>query len=243
MAVKTALFKGTLYLRKAGTGALLSTGNTTKIDQAVEIDEKTVPNAEPGGGDYDSFKRPKSCKLNVSFREMKKSVLEIVFGAKLTVVAGGAVLDEAHPDIVLGSLIPTAKRQDLNIALVVKKGADVLVEGADYQRKRAGIIPLEDGALIAGDDITFSYTAVDVVRIDGLMNMASEFFGLFDGINERLAAPAYGEYYRLSFGPASNVQLIADDFVSFDCTATCLADSSKPATQSPFYHFEMGGID
>lgn len=244
MAVNTAILKGTLYLRKVGTTKLLTTSNATKISMATEIEEKTVANSQTaGGGNHDAFKRPKSCKLSVSFRNMEKTVLEIAFGAKLTTVAGGAVVGEAHNDIEIGSLIPTVKRQDLAIAMVVKKGVTTYVEGVDYLRKRAGIIPLASGSMVALDDITIDYTAVATTRVDGLMYTSSEFYGLFDGLNERNNQPAYGEYYRLQFGPASNIELIGDDYVSFECTAECLADDTKPASASPFYHFELGGIE
>lgn len=244
MASTTAILKGTLYLKKLGTTSLLSAGNATKISMAVEIEEKTVPNTQtPGGGNHDSFKRPKAVKLSCSFRNLPRIVLEISFGAKLTTIAGGAVVAEAHNDIVLGSLITTLKRQDMTAALTVKKGVTTFVEGVDYQRKRAGIIPLVGGTMVALDDITFDYTALDVVRVDGLMNTSTECYGLFDGVNERNGEPAYGEYYRLLFGPASNIELVGDEFVSFDCDAECLADDTKPATASPFYHFELGGIE
>lgn len=244
MATKTAILKGTLYLKKVGSTQLLPSGNSTKITQATEIEEKTIPNAQnPGGGNYDSFKRPKAVKLSVSFRDMLKSVVEIAFGAKITTITGGAVADEAHADIVLGSLIPTVKRQDMTAPMTVEKGGTPLVEGVDYLRKRAGIIPLAGGTLVASDDITMSYTAVPVSRIDGMMNTASEYYGLFDGVNERTGQPAYGEYYRLSFGPANSVELIGDEFVSFDCEAECLADDTKPANASPFYHFELGDVE
>ena len=48
----------------------------------------------PGGGNHDSFKRPKAVKLACSFRNMSKEVLEIAFGAKVTTVAGGVITAE-----------------------------------------------------------------------------------------------------------------------------------------------------
>lgn len=244
MAVKTAILKGTLYLKKVGSTLMLSTGNATKITQTAEIEELSIANAQnPGGGNHDIFKRPKSVKLACSFRNMEKSVLEIAFGAKLTTVAGGPVVDEAHTDIKLGSLIPTLKRQDMTIPLTVEKGVTPLTEGVDYQRKRAGIIPLAGGSLVDLDDITISYTALAVTRVDGMMYTSSEYEGLFDGINERNGQPALGNYYRLQFGPAKQIDLIGDQFVSFDCEAEVLADDTKPATVSPFYHFDLGGIE
>lgn len=243
MSSPTGILKGPLYLKKVGETQLLSTGNATKITLSHEIDEKTIPNMQnPGGGNHDSFKRPKAVKLACQFRNMSKQVLEIAFGAKVTAVAGGAVLAEAHNDIVLGSLIKTAKPSDLALAMTVEKGVTTYVEGVDYQRVRAGIIPLATGSMVAGDDITIDYTALATSRVDGLMYTSSEFSGLFDGINERNGKPAMGTFFRLVFGPAANVELVGDDFVSFDCEAECLADDSKPASESPFYFFEIGGI-
>lgn len=243
MASPTAILKGPLYLKKVGDTQLLSTGNATKITLSHEIEEKTIPNTQnPGGGNHDSFKRPKAVKLAVAFRNLSKQVLEIAFGAKVTTVVGGAVAAEAHNSIVLGSLIKTAKPSDLALAMTVEKGATTYVEGTDYQRVRAGIIPLATGTMVAGDNITIDYTALATSRVDGLMYTSSEFSGLFDGINERNGKPAMGTFFRLVFGPATNIELVGDDFVSFDCEAECLADDSKPATESPFYFFEIGGI-
>ena len=137
MSSPTAILKGPLYLKKLGETSLLSTGNATKITLSHEIEEKTIPNTQnPGGGNHDSFKRPKAVKLACAFRNMTQQVLEIAFGAKVTTVAGGVITAEAHNDIVLGSLIKTAKPSDLTVAMVVEKGATTYVEGTDYQRVR-----------------------------------------------------------------------------------------------------------
>ena len=71
---------------------------------------------------------------------------------------------------------------------------------------------------------------------------ANPFSGVFDGVNERDSKPAMGNFYRLVFGPAANVELVGDEFVSFDCEAEVLADDTKSATESPFYFFEIGGL-
>lgn len=241
MSLRTAILKGSLYLKKSGGTSLLPAGESTKITLSHEIEEKTIPNMQnPGGGNYDSFKRAKAVKLAVQFRDMTSEVLEIAFGAKITAVTGGAVTDEAHNDIVLGSLIPTVKRQNTGLTMTVKKGATTYVEGTDYQRVRAGIIPLASGTMVDGDDITISYTALATSRVDGLMHTSGEFYGVFDGINEQSGKPAFGEMYRLVFGPAANVELVGDEFVGFDCEAECLADTAKSVTESPFYHLEFG---
>lgn len=243
MSLRTAILKGSLYLKKSGGTSLLPAGESTKITLSHEIEEKTIPNMQnPGGGNYDSFKRAKAVKLAVQFRDMTSEVLEIAFGAKITAVTGGAVTDEAHNDIVLGSLIPTVKRQNTGLTMTVKKGATTYVEGTDYQRVRAGIIPLATGAMVAGDDITIDYTSLATARVDGLMYTSQEFSGVFDGVNERSGKPAMGAFYRLVFGPATNIETVGDEFAGFDCEAECLADDSRPASESPFYFFEIGGV-
>lgn len=243
MSSPSAILKGTLYLKKVGGTQLLSAGELTKITLSHEVEEITIPNMQnPGGGNHDSFKRPKAVKLACSFRNMSTQVLEIAFGAKVTAVTGGTVTAEAHNDIVLGSLIKTVKPSDASLPMTVEKGATTYVEGTDYRRVRAGIIPLATGTIVAGDDITIDYTAVAVSRVEGLMYTSSEFLGVFDGINERHGDPAVGDFHRMVFGPAANVELVTPEFVSFDCEAELLADESKPVTESPFYRFDIGGI-
>ncbi len=244
MSAPTAILKGPLYLKKTSGGTqLLSTGNATKLTLSHEIEEKTIPNMQnPGGGNHDSFKRVKAVKMACQFRNMSKEVLEIAFGAKVTTVTGGAVTAEAHNDIVLGNLIKTVKPSDTTAAMTVEKGATTYVEGTDYQRVRAGIIPLATGTMVAGDDITIDYTALATSRVDGLMYTSQEFSAVFDGVNERSGKPAMGTFYRLVFGPATNIELIGDEFSGFDCEAECLADDTKPVTESPFYFFEIGGV-
>lgn len=244
MAVKTAIFKGPLYLRPASGGALLSTGNSTKIQLAQEIEELTVPNMQnPGGGNHDAFKRVKSVKLAISFRDMTKQVAEIVFGASIAAVTAGPVTDEPHDDIVLGSLIPLLKPQDTSAVMTVEKAGTPLTVGVDYKRVRAGIIPLTGGSLIAGDDVTITYTALAASRIEGLMMTSKEFYGLLDAINERTGQPAIGDFWRLAFGPAKSIDLASEGFVSFDCEAELLSDDSRPVNESPFYRFLVGGLD
>ena len=243
MSLRTAILKGSLYLKKSGGTSLLPAGESTKITLSHEIEEKTIPNMQnPGGGNHDSFKRVKAVKLACQFRNMSKEVLEIAFGAKVTTVTGGPVTAEAHNDIVLGGLIKTVKPSDTAAAMTVEKGVTTYVEGADYQRVRAGIIPLATGAMVAGDDITIDYTSLATARVDGLMYTSQEFSGVFDGVNERSGKPAMGAFYRLVFGPATNIETVGDEFAGFDCEAECLADDSRPASESPFYFFEIGGV-
>lgn len=243
MSAKTAIIKGPLYLTKLGGTETLSTGNSTKIALQQEIEEITVPNTQnPGGGNHDSYKRIKALKLSCSFRDMTRQVAEIAFGAKVTTITGGAVSAEAHNDIVIGSLIRTTKPSDTAVAMTVEKGATTYVEGTDYQRVRAGIIPLATGTMVAGDDITIDYTALATARIDGMMYPSQEFSGFFDGVDERHNQPWMADFYRLVFGPAANVELVGDQFVSFDCDAECLADESKPVTESQFYNILVGSL-
>ncbi len=245
MATQSGIIKGTAYLAKAGVGQLLPAGNASKCEYSIETEDKELPDYQnPGGGLDDSFTRLKSSKIALSFRHMKKHVLELVTGGVATAVTAGAVTDEAHNDIVLGGLIVTAKRQDMAVAMTVKEGATTLVEGVDYTRVRAGIVTLETSILINdGDDLLISYSSLASEKIQGQVNLTDEYHVVFDGVNERNGQPILADWFRCQFGPAKNIQFIGDDFVSFDVEAKLLKDETKTATgASQYYTLEIGGL-
>ena len=243
MAHQTALLKGELYLRPAAGGPLVSTGNNTKITLSQEVEEKLIPFMKGvGGGNHDKFSRAKSVKLAIAMRELSLQNAKLIFGADVAVLPAAAVADESHVDVKVGGLVPLDRRQDLSMPLVVKKAATTLDEGVDYRRVRAGLIVLANGALADGDDINASYNALASMKVNGLVQTAQEFYGYFDGINERNGKPLVFEFWRPVFGPAKSIELLGDDFLTLDVEADCLADSSRPVGESPFYRGDIAGL-
>lgn len=243
MPLQTALLKGELYLRPAAGGPLVSSGNNTKITVSQEVDEKTIPYMMGvGGGNHDKYTRVKAVKLSIAMRELSLQSAKIVFGADVTALPAAAVADEPHLDVKVGGLVPLDRRQDLSLPLVVKKAVATLNDGVDYRRVRSGLIVLANGALIDGDDIEVSYNALASMQVNGLTQTSQEFYGFFDGINERNGKPLTFEFWRPVFGPAKSIEILSDDFLTLDIEADCLADSSRPAGESPFYRGDIAGL-
>lgn len=245
MATQSGILKGTPYLGIFGaSNPLLPAGNTSKCSYSIETEDKELPDYQnPGGGLDDNFTRLKSSKIAFSFRHMKKHVLELATGGVATTQAPGAVTAEAHNDIVLGGLIVFLKAQDLALSCTVKKGATTYAEGTDYTRVRAGIIPLATGTMVALDDITVDYTALAAESIEGQINLTREYHVIFDGINERSGNAVLGDWYRVKFGPAKNIEFIGDDFISFDVEGVLLKDETKTGTGvSQYYKLRTVGV-
>ncbi len=245
MATQAGILKGTPYIGLFGAAnPLLSAGNTSKCGFSIETEDKELPDWQnPGGGLDDSFPRLKSSKVSLSFRHMKKHILELVTGGVATAQAAGAVAAEPHNDIVLGGLIVFAKAQDLALTCTVKKGATTYVEGTDYTRVRAGIIPLATGTMVSGDDITVDYTGLAAESIEGQVNLTREYHVIFDGINERNGNGMLADWYRVKFGPAKNIEFIGDDYINFDVEGTLLKDETKTGTGvSQYYKLRAVGL-
>jgi len=237
---QVGILKGTPYF----DGVAL--GNSSKISYSVDTEEKTLAdNENPGGGLDDSFERVTAVKLSFSFRRISVKSLELAFGGTSAAVTAGAVASEPHTVAALDQLVALDHPQDMSIALVVKNsaGTTTYVEGTDYIRKRVGIIPLVGGAITAAQALTFSYTKAAHVVIQGLLNMTREGKVLFDGINERNNAPFVGGFHRVKMGVAKNVEMIGDDYVSFDVEGKCLKDATitNPA-KSQYYEIKVGAL-
>ena len=234
------ILKGTPYFKG------VSLGNTSKVDYSVETETKSLPDYENGGGGLDDeFERVTSARVSCSFRRVSKESLQLAFGATVNVVAAAAVTDEAHTTGALGELVRLAKAQDMAQPMVVTNsaGTTTYVEGTDYTRKRAGIIPISGGAITAAQAIKVDYQGLAHVSVEGLTNLTQEGLFTFDGFNERNNAPFLGDFYRVKFGPAKNVQFIGDDYLSFDCEGAILKDDTKTgAGVSQYYKILVGSL-
>jgi hypothetical protein len=228
-----AIFKGTPYLSPYGVNALESLGNTSKLSYSVDLDEKELPDFEtPGGGVDTKLVRVKAAKVNLSLRKVKISNLALAFGGDAAAFTGGAVAAEAHTAGAASCLVVLDFPQDMTKELTVtpEAGGPAYEEGVDYQRVRAGIIPLEGGAIDVDDAVKVAYTKLAGHKIEGLINLNRDFHLLFDGINEVDDAPFLGEFYKVKFGPAKGVEFIGDDFVSLDLEGTVQKDETKIGT-------------
>lgn len=246
MAVKSAIIKGTAYLSAVGVNAGESLGNSSKLTYAVTTEEKELADYQnPGGGLDDAFDRFKSATVSLSCRHVSIKTLELALGGTATAVAAGAIGDEVHNVVALDKLIMLDNLPDLSIPVVVKAGtgSTVYVKDVDYAVKRVGIIPLPDGDIVSGADIKVSYTKIKAQRVQALVNMIQENRLVFDGINERSNATWAAIMHRVKFGPAKNIELIGDDFISFDIEGKLLAyDAITAVGKSQYMEMLVGSL-
>lgn len=244
MAVKTAILSGTPYISPVGVNAGESLGNTSKLTVAITTEKKELPNYQGGGGNDDSFEKFQSGTVTLACRHVSLAMLTKALGASAEAVAAGAVADEAHTVVALDRLIALDHLQDMAETLTVTAGATTYTEGTHYLRVRAGIIPLTAvGGMAADADIEISYTKAKHTRFQALVNLIQENRLLFDGINERSNKSWMGIFHRVKWGPAKSLELIGEDFASFDIEGEILAyDGITTAGKSRFYELLVGDL-
>ncbi len=242
---KTAIISGTPYLATVGVNAFKDMGNTSKITVTHNVSKKTLPNLQGGGGNDDSFEKLESVTIAASFRHVSIELLEMALGGSSVSVPAGAVADEPHTVVELDSLIMLDHMQDMALTLTVEPAVSgaPFAEGTDYIRKRSGIIPITGGAMTAAQAITVSYTKAKHLRVQALLSTSTEKAFMFDGINERTNKPWCYKYHRVSWGIAKSIELIGEDFISYDVEGEGLAYSgiTDPA-KSQFYEALVGDL-
>lgn len=227
MATKstTVRLAGLIKLAPLQTNAFTDFVNSTRIDQAVEIEEVTVENATGGGGNDDVDRRVQSLKLTIAARRVSADVLELALGGPVAKEVSAAVAGEEHVVKEMGAEILLNHLQDQTVALIVTPdgGGSPLVLGEDYERTRLGIRPLAAGAIQVDDEISIAYTKAPHLRIEALLRTATERTVLIDARNERTGKPWVGLYHRVSFPPAKNLKWYdGNEFASFDLEAEVL---------------------
>lgn len=247
MGIKTAILAGTPYISDVGVNSGESLGNTSKLTIGISTEKKELPNFQGGGGNDDSFERFKSGTVSLVCRNVSMQTLTKALGATAAAVASGAVAAEPHTVVAVDTLIALDTLQDMSVACTVKNsaGSTTYVEGTHYIRKRAGIIPIGGaaGGIVAADVIKVAYTTAKHVRFQGLVNLIQESRLYFDGINERSNKPWAGIFHRVKWSPAKSLELIGEDFASFEIEGEILAyDGIVAAGKSQFYELLVGDL-
>lgn len=243
MATKTAIIAGTPHFAPVGVNSFTDLGNTSKITVAHEVEKVTIPNYQGGGGNDDAFERLTAVKVTLSARRVSIPLLEIALGGTASAVVAGAVADEPHTVVALGTMIALDHMQDMDATLTVEPAVSgaAFVEGVDYIRKRAGFVPIVGGGIAADDELVVSYTKAKHLRIQAMLSTSAERAFLFDGINERTGKPWASRYHRVAWGVAKSVELIGTEFASFDIEGEVLAwDGITAVGKSKFYEMLVG---
>mgnify|MGYP006347458593 FL=1 len=223
--------KGEVFIQKRGTAGakMVPIGNCSALKFGIAEDKKELKDyTRTGGGLLDSVTTIKSVTASMSVSNLSPENLALATRGTTSAVASATVTDEAHADILLGSLIRLAKVPDITATVTVKKGATVIASAGNWEINGAGLwIAAAPADLLANDDITVSYTALAGDVVQALTTSNEEYTLIFSGLNEaRSGKPVIVTVHRLKFSPAASLDWIADDFGQLEMSADLLADAT-----------------
>ena len=223
--------KGEVFIQKRGTAGakMVPSGNCSALKFGIAEDKKELKDyTRTGGGLLDSVTTIKSVTASMSVSNLSPENLAMATRGTTSAVASATVTDEAHADILLGSLIRLAKVPDITATVTVKKGATVIASAGNWEINGAGLwIAATPADLLANDGITVSYTALAGDVVQALTTSNEEYTLIFSGLNEaRSGKPVIVTVHRLKFSPAASLDWIADDFGQLEMSADVLADAT-----------------
>lgn len=212
-------------------------GNASGVKIDIEQETKSQPNFRGGGGNAAEITKVKGVKLSMTMNDFSNPNMALALRGKVEVLASGAVNDEAL-NAVLDGLADTAAMIDTSVAPVVKHttGTPVYVAGTDYVVSAGGIRALSTGAITEGQALKVSYTKKAGNAMQALTESGKTVKVVIDGVNDATGKPWTLKFYKWTPSPTSGLDLIGDDFGSFDIEGGVLADASIVATgKSKFF--------
>ncbi|AQS40194.1 hypothetical protein Sps_05125 [Shewanella psychrophila] len=212
-------------------------GNASGVKIDIEQETKSQPNYRGGGGNSAEVTKIKSVKLSATMNDFSNENMALGLRGKVEVVAAGSVADEALT-AVLDGLCDTTKMIDTSIFPVVKNDAGTTTYDVDvdYIVSAGGIRPLSTGSITEGQAIKVSYTSKAGNALQALVESGKEVKVVIDGINDATGKPWTLKFYKWKPSPTSSLDLIGDDFGSFDIEGGVLANASIVATgKSKFF--------
>ncbi|PKF60617.1 hypothetical protein CW745_13885 [Psychromonas sp. psych-6C06] len=215
-------------------------GNVSKLDFAIETEQKTKPSFRPGGGNVASSERVKSVKLAATLDSFNNENLALALRGNVEIKGSKTVTDEVVVAVMPG-LIETKETVDASKVVVVKTADDATtyVKGTDFEVTAAGIKTLSTGAIVDGASLKVTYETLAVSALEALVNSGEEVRMVFDGINDETGKASVVKVYRWKPAPTSGLSLIGNDYGEFDLEGECLADDAITDTgKSKFFRRE-----
>jgi len=224
--------EGETFLKRRGVSAKkINIGLHKALNFAISEETKTQPENRFGVGGVANTKTTISnFEGTLTLQHWSVENLAIALRGESTLIATGTVTDEPHNDVFAGDLVRTDFVYDPEATVTVKKGAATLVLDTDYALRAtgSGILLIEGGAVIDGDDINISYTKNKFYAIEGLVVPAYEYELFFDGINTADANnPVPLDIFRVKFGFANSFAMKGSEFTDLEIKFSVLSDPSK----------------
>ncbi len=234
---KSFIGKGTIYIREKGAASgLISLGNCSTLELAVEEDTQEQQDYEEAGGAViDSVSRITGITSSITALSISGDNIALAMRGLATIEPAAAVTDETATAYHDG-FIRFDKLLDKSSSVAVRIASDdtVLVIDTDYVIKNSGIKILESPATVAlvdGTPIEIDYMSKAAVNIEPVTATGIEHELVFDGLNEAdSGAPVSIKFHRVKFNPTQALALIGDEFAEMPLTLALLKDQSISAT-------------
>lgn len=235
---------GQVFLREVGAAAaMLPIGNVSKLSFGVSEDVKEQKDYTAiGGGTVAEVRRINSVECSMTLLDLDKGNIARAFLGTAANVAGAAITGEVQIGYK-GGLLMLAAPIDPTAAVVVKQGATIYVAGTDYEVQSGGIVVLESGAIVDGTVLSVDYQSLDHATVEGITTNAKEYELYFAGMNEAKGGrPVNVHAYRVKLGPTAALDLLNDDFASFEVKGKLLRDNTKQgAGVSKYFRVQIAG--
>lgn len=212
-------------------------GNASGVKIDIEQETKSLPNYRGGGGNAAEVTKVKSVKLSMTLNTFSNANLALALRGQIEALAAAVVTDETVIAVHDG-LADTTRMIDVAQAVTVKDttGTTTYIAGEDYIVSASGIRVLSTGDIVSGAGIKVSYTAAVGSALQALVESGQEVKVVVDGINDSDGKAWSLKFYKWKPSPTAGLELIGDDFGSFDIEGGVLADGSIVAAgKSKFF--------
>jgi len=220
--------KGIVYGRIAGAAAAaIDFGNVSKLELAIQQEEKSVKDYRSGGGGTAcSVIRISEVGANITMNCLSPNNMARAMAGTTSVITG-ATVTPASVTAYKNGFIPTAPGAT-SVIVTHTSGSPTYVAGTDYTLTGSGIIINTGGAITDGQSIKVGWTFTALDAIDIITGAFGSYQLFFDGLNEMESGnPVLVEIFKFKFGPAAALSLIGDDPSELAVTGKLESDTSK----------------
>lgn len=202
-------------------------GNVPKC--TLQLATETTDKTESFSGNrlqYGRLVRGKTATLSLTLDEWLVHTLAQALYAKTIEVASGTVSAEVLPTgLVAGDFVKLDKPFVSSLAITDSAGTPATVPGANYnlESPNGGLVKLLDvGSFVQPFKAAYSYAQGKTFTLFG--QTPPERYFLLDGINTETGEPVIVHLYRVRFDPATDLELITDEYGSLPLTGSVLYD-------------------
>lgn len=242
IADESYIGKGNIFLAPySGAAALRPLGNCSTLTINKSKEEKSLLDfTDTEGGKANSIERISAVNFNFTAHDLSADNATLLTRGTKTAVTSGTVTDESHT-AYQGGLVLFDNIPDITASVTVEVGATAMDEGVDYILTPGGIMVLSGGAITNGATVLCTYTKKAGNKVEALTSAATNYKLVFVGLNEAQSGREVTiVVHKYKPGVAETIDLIGDDYGSYNVTGEALKDSAITGVGlSKFYTVKM----